>query len=53
MIHVERRLAGGLLQQFAELANFTVSVGEQTGDLSLKRARIHNLAERCVGRERE
>jgi len=51
--HVPCGLRGGVAQLFAKLANLFERAGEQSRHLGFERPRIHNLAQRGVGRERQ
>src|SRR5262249_26029264 len=44
---------GGLLEQFAEAADFAVRMRKQAGDLGLQRAGVDDLAQRGVGAKRQ
>ena len=52
-IHVPGRGTRGLLHSFAQPAHFLVGAAEQARDLRLQGARVHNLSQRGVGRQRQ
>ena len=53
LIHVVRRRRGRAFQQLAEMAYLFVRVRKQMRNLRLQRARIHDLAQRSVDRQRQ
>ena len=52
-VHIPRGAGAGGTQPFSELTHLGVLVTQEAADLHLQRARIHDLTQRCVGRQRE
>ena len=52
-MHIPRRAGAGGAQPLAQLAYLGVLIAQQPAHLGLQRARIHDLAQRGVGRQRQ